>query len=456
MVDIARLLEWANSGDITEPQVAKQNLGYLGGEQPFDEHHNWLFNKSDRYDNFAVDFINRRQTLPPTLNEATQFSNNLWPVDWVHPYSSFNTYTFGANSIVYLNPGWNSTLNRPCVYAARYGLQSITEIRNANDFTIETEVHAITLANGDERIEAFCCDQFNIYVLASRPADDPRMYAFSTNPWSATPVWSFSIPQIIVNNGRGENNLILADNDWLALPATALTADNYCVYMVRRDGTPGVRTGRGNAPNSAAYRVTKGLCSNGTNLFFAVVNTTPANTLLCSADVSNPANATNGGGAITNKDTNSSHSIESLIHDGYHIHGLNAGGNIFTYDWTQDIVDNVFAFTIQSTTSPQVHSDGPHMVFDGINAWALVEYDGTDDHNGFVVPIRVADTCVDLTSPRTISGPRIFMQPSQPTNAMILDTRLAYSDNCLWLAPRNSAALQNLVIYRIPNLIARY
>lgn len=465
MTDINKLRVWANElTNVVEPDVELQDEGYVGGDQPFAEHHDWIWWRRDKTVNQLIDEANYGRTQGAGLSTEEQASELYYGIqDWLHPWSTKNKVTLPSEPID-MCPGWDFTLEKQVVYVARLGYSGVTQINNSDAGGIAVTHRALTLDDGAEVIDAICSDGDYLYVLTTgKPTFNATVYKFSANPWSSTPVWSLDIGTIFLFNttNRGKNDLIVADGDWIATPLTnTAPSTGKSVMLINKDGLS-TRSGRGNAPNNASYLTSPYLASNGTNLFFAVEDVGGQKPTFCTADIADPDLATNGGGAVNNNVavTDGNVGVGSIIHDGHLIHWLTASGRIYSYDWDSDISSALThsQWTISRTPAPQVGTTAPSAAFDGMYMWTLWEYDGeTDNDNGFFIPINVAEETMDEAGAKAISDPRILIQPPLPSGPSMSSTKTVYLDNCLfttlYIAPGAGSGFD---ILRLPNLQAR-
>lgn len=458
MSDIPRKREWGNSLTlIDEPPVSLQDDGYPGGEQPFGEHHNWIFNQADKNQNDLVHDRNYAQSVSAGIDIGFQASG-FWNLsDWLHSYSTRNAFTM-ASFPRSLAPGYNYTERRPSIYVARNGFQGITEVHNGDSGALVTTDHALTLNNAAEEVEAIASDGPFVYVMTTgEPGFQATFYKFDVNPWSSTKVWSLTSSLFFDQSNRGINHLIIADSDWIAAPCTNTTPDTgISVLLINKDGLSSA-AGRGNAPSNSLYKPSPTLVSNGTNLFFLLEDTGAPGQFptFCSANIADPTLATNPGGPITNDvigaETQAA-GMGSLIYDGRLVHMLSSYGKIYSYDWDTDTFQGASheQWEISDTLTPAQGPDHPSMTFDGLRAWALVGYQGSTGITGsFVVPVNVAEEAMDDSAAKTINGPKQMLQPPFTTNNLT-GSKLVFADNCLWMTININTGSPGTTLMRLP------
>lgn len=458
-IDIENVREWANSGDVSEPSTTKQDDGYEGAEQPFNEHHNWIWNFRDKKTNQTSNRLNRTHIANPgtAIGAFCEGKQNV-NTDWIHPYGWPNTKDLGSDTVINMCRGWNYALKQPVIYAVYKGDSTkIVEFRNdnsvGNDFDIDKEDHAITLdAPGSENIEAICCDGPNIYLLCE-VSGSTKLYKFNVNPWSASKVASKSVSISQDTAGLGRNAIIVANANLLAFIGRGEHGgSNKVINTVTKDLVT-VVSGRGNSPVSTTYFPGTGLVSDQSTVFFTFYSTTTDNLLLCAADLSDLSTATGTGGAFGTKiigdDTKKAGGI---IYDGRHISVLRDDGYVASFNKDIDRW-RTLDFQFENAKSPD--EDFPKLVYDGFTAWSILQHDGDDDsNNGFVAPLRVNEICLDHPTTRTIQK-KEFLSTYTDGATIMEDTRMIYSDGCLWISPKVASTSPGTQLFRIPNLMNR-
>lgn len=449
-IDLENVTEWANDGtQITEPPGTLQDAGYTGGEQPFNEHHNWIWNTRDDRINRLTNRANRTNISQPGLSIEDFCSDLQYNKDWIHGYSGLNTYGFiPTEKPIAMCRGWNYTKKRQCIYVVIQGDNTkIVELRNADDFTIEKEEHSVSITG---TIDAICCDGPYLYILGVN-LGTARVTKIATNPWSATPVLEGGSPILIDTTNVGKNRIIVADSTHIAFIGKDETCASAKIINVWTKAPFTNLQGRGNAPNSATDWPGTALCSDGATLFFTTTSTTGGNTLLCAANIADPTQATGTGGAFTNKVIGASPAKAGhTIFDGMHISVIRNDGYIASFNKDLDRYKNL-DFQFENAKSPD--EDFPKFVFDGFTAWAMFQHDGDDDsNNGFIAPFRPQEICLDHPTTRRAIQKKQFLSTYTAATVIMGETRLEYSDGCLWYIKR--AGVEQIV-YRIPNILAR-
>jgi hypothetical protein len=450
-IDLEKTVVWANDEtQVDTPPTELQDEGYAGEEQPFNEHHNWIWNSRDKKLNRLTDRANRTHISSPGLSIEDFCSDLNHPEDdWVHPYSSYNNYGFIPTEFpIYLCRGWNYTLKKPCIYVVIQGDNSkIVEIRNGDDFSIEREDHSVSITG---TIDAICCDGPYVYILGVN-LGSARVTKIQTNPWSATPVAEGGSPILIDTTNVGKNRIIVADSIRIAF----VGKDEHCasakVINVWNKTIGGNLEGRGNAPNSATDFPGTALCSDGFTLFFTTSSTTGGDTRLCAANIADPTTATGSGGAFANTSIGAS-GVKGghTIFDGRHISVINDLGYVISFNKDVDRVRNL-DFRFENTKSP--NEAFPKFVFDGFTAWAMFQHDGDDDaNNGFIAPFRPQGIMLDYPTGTMTLKKKEFLSSFTDGATVMGETRLEYSDGCLWYIKR---AGDEQIIYRLPNILNR-
>lgn len=451
-IDLENVIVWANSEtNVDYPGSTLEDAGYLGEEQPFNEHHNWIWNVRDKRLNKLTDRANRTHIAPPGSN-IENFCSGLYDLnteDWIHGYSGINTYAFTPPGLpIYMCRAWNYTLKRPVLYVvAQNDNTKIMEIRNADDFSIEKVDHSVSITG---TIDAICSDGPYLYILGVN-LGSARVTKIATNPWSATPVLEGGSPILIDTNGYGRNKIIVASSTHIAFIGKDESTDQNKAVNVWAKADFANLQGSGNAPSSATDYPGTALCSDGSTLFFTTTSTTSGNTMLCAANIANPGIATGLGGAFTAKiiggfGTKAGHTI----YDGRHISVIRDDGAIGSFN--KD-VDRWRSLDFQFNNAKSPDALFPKFVFTGFTAWALFQHDGDDDaNNGFITPFRSQEICLDHPAPTQLINKKQFLYSYTNTIPRMGMTRLEYSDGCLWYL--TDVGTDN-ILHRIPNILNR-
>jgi hypothetical protein len=454
MVQLNLKREWGNSGlHIEEPDTADQDKGYEGGEKPFGEHHNWIFNSSDRQSNDLIHRSNLRENHSggTLTRQLIEFGYQ----EWMHPYAPINTVNL-ANPALDMCRGYNYELRHASTFVVVDGYAGIVEVYNGDDSLIKTIDRPLVLDNGAEEIEAIVSDGTYLYAMTTgKPGFQATIYQFNCNPWSTTKNWSYDSVQAFNQSGQGQNDIIFANPDWLAMPCTDQElGSGPMIFMLKTDGVS-TRQGSGNAPALTGYEPAHFLVSNQTNLFFVLEDVGNQVPRFCTADIADPTQGTGPGGALPTWITAGSGNISAgqLIFDGWLIHFALSNGRIYSYDWTNDHqhIESHASWGVTDVPAP-LSIDAPPLVFDGLRAWTLSKYQGdAGDNSGFIVPINVAEEGLDDALTKNVSGPRIMVTSPFPDTPAITKAKMIFSDNTLWFSINTSSN----VLYRVPNILGR-
>jgi hypothetical protein len=483
MANIDKTRVWANDETrVSEPTTILQDAGYAPLEQPYNEHHNWIWNSRDKKLNHLLGERNLGQSHAAGISKADQVAGrfefdgvNRIPggQDWLHPYSSLNKYQFPAGfQPTCMAPAWDYTLDRPVVYVGCAGLNTgIYSVRNADDGTIAVEFIPLTFDEGGEFPEAIASEGDAFYILtAGKASTNYGIYRFSANPTSPTKAWStVETSSLFGPAGLGRNALIVADDTWVAFPCTGVApGSNTLVRMVRKSDGAAANSGDGNAGGYvSSFRASPNICSDGIRLHFAIeqlLSPATERILIGTADIANLAQATDGGGSpvvVKQIDGTEGLGCGSLIWDGALVHVLTAKGTVASLypDGNVYRTDSEPTWEFANAFQPQSETDHPSMCFDGLNAWVLLELDGiANDANAFISPLRVGDQSVDLISTQVLQSPdqaEIMIGWPKPGTSQTYDTKMVYSDNALWILPRIKSSPIGLDLLRLPNLAAR-
>lgn len=476
MVDIDKRRVWAgNETQVVEPSTALQDAGYAPLEQPFNEHHNWIWYSRDKNANELIRNRNYSQHHAAGINISDQVAGLTYARDWLHPYSPVNTYASTAGGqLICLCPAWDYTRNMPCVYLGVYGVSTgIYALRNDDDGSIAEEFIPLSFNDPvNEYVEALVSEGDAFYVMtAGHPSGNVYFYRFSANPLSPTPVWSTTDAGTNFNLGFGQNAMCIADAR-LAYVRTNAAIGSQVIRLIRKGDGLSPTAGDGNAAGLGAnYRISPGIVSNGTssgNVFFLAYDTTGSgNNFLCGANIANPTVATIPSvGSWTRKEIafTGVPGGGDLIHDGELVHALTVNGKVASFYWATDTYDvnNKAAFDFYDAQNPPTRLEHASFAYDGFYGWALLEYDGdANSNNAFVAPVRLGDSAIDTPSAdaplilQAPNNPRIMIGEPRPVNPVTYQTKMVYSDNCLWMLPRINTSGPSFILLRVPNIRAR-
>lgn len=476
MVDIDKRREWANNGtQISEPSTTLQDAGYAPLEQPYNEHHNWIWNSRDKNVNQLIEERNYSQRHAAGISIGDQVAGLTYSRDWLHPYSPINTHAFPSpGQPICLCAAWDYTLNRPCVYVGSTGVSSgIYTVRNGDDGSIvQGFIPLFFNDNVNEYPEAIVSEGDAFYVMTGgHTSGNVFFYRYSANPLSPIPIWSTSDAGSQFNLGLGQNAMCIAES-FLAYVRTNTPIGSQAIRLIRKSDAGAFTQGDGNATGlSTSYYVSPGIVSNGTssgNVFFLAYHSSgSSNVFLCGANIANPTVATIPTvGSWTRKEiafTNYAGGGE-LVHDGELVHGIVANGKIASFYWAADIYDvnNKAAFDFYDSPNPPTRLKHASLAYDGLYGWALLEYEGdANGNNAFVAPVRLGDSAIDTPSadaPYILqfpNNPRIMIGEPRPANPVTYQGKMVYSDNCLWILPRINTSPVSYTMLRLPNIAAR-
>lgn len=477
MVDITERTVWANNEtQVSEPSSTLQDAGYAPLEQPYNEHHNWIWNSRDKQINKLLIERNYQQRFAHTIPIGNQVSGQLGdPYNVVHPYASLNEFSLVAGNPICICPAWDYSVDRPCVYIGVDGYSGIVRVRNIST-GLYVQNLPLSFLEGTEYVESIVSEGDAFYVMTKgHSSGNVYFYRFSANPFSATPVWSsgYSGGAFL---SLGRNGLCIA-GDWLATVLTGITLPTGpLVRLIRKSDAGATAQGSGNAGSlSAGYRPGWGITSNGISIFFSMFDPTVANRLyLCGADVSNPAQATYPAGgagpyAWSPQPLEGTAAVNvgsgDLVYDGRLVHILSTNGHIGSYEHEYNVwaASNKAIWKFEYAKTPIDEQEHASMCFDGFYGYTLLEYDGASNiNNSFISSVRLADTSIDRSSTeypfilKPPNCPQIMLGPPRPQNPVTYLTKMVHSDNSLWILPRiKLPAYTGTTLIRLPNTWAR-
>ena len=470
MANLTKRRVWGNLGiHIDEPDTALQDRGYEPLEQPFNEHHNWIWNSRDIQTNHLLNERNFWQRFAPSLSIERQVSGQFEGAHNItHPYSELNAIQNTDNPVC-ICPAWDYSVNRPCVYVGFVDIK--TGIRSyRNDDTGNIIVTDIPLDFGSvtEYPEAIVSEGEAFYVMTKGATPNAaKFYRFSANPMSSTPVWTWTDTE---TKFRPMRNSMCIAGDYLAYLRTDVSPTGDLVQLVRKSDAGAGFTGNGNATGlGSTYRAGWSIVSNGQSVFFPVYDSAGIDEVyLCGADISNPTVATYPGGSWARKMLGGSKpnvGSGDVIFDGQLVHTADTRGYIWAYNWNKDSwnINDAAQWHLANAKYSPDRQEHLSMCFDGLRGYVLAEFDGLNNsNNAFVSPVNLADSSLDAQAsdtPYEVNPPstsQIMIEEPLPADPASYHTRIVYSDNSLWLLPQVNAisAVKNTII-RIPNIWAR-
>lgn len=463
MVSIPKRSVWGkNETQIIEPSQVLQDNGYAPLEQPYNEHHNWIWNSRDKGANTLIHAHNFTRKYANGIGINDQTAQNFLAWDAAHPYSASNSQNlpYGSQPTC-ICPGWNFYDNRAGVWV---GFQDDT--REAWLVTQDTQGFVSGLPfllefnEISEYCEALVCEGDALYVMTmGHSSGDVYFYRFSINPYSATPIWSTSDSGSFFKN-QGRSCLCIA-GDWIGYIRTNVAlsggAGTEFLRLIRKSDAGAFRQGHGNTNSLAStYYPGWSMVANGDSIFYGVYDpTNSAYVHLGGADIDNLNVANYPGGLWF------SHQIEGtapggvvrigagdLVHDGQLVHISTTNGLIASYNWDTDSWQSLNTAQWQCANAKEDHDRQEHasMCYDGFNAWILVEHNGAfSSNNAFVSRAPVSQNSIDDPSgnlPFQLKppfAPEMMLGPPKPSGPVTSLTKIAYADEALWVLPYISA-----------------
>jgi hypothetical protein len=301
MTNLWELIVWANlETQVDEPPSPLQNSGYAPLEQPYNEHHNWIWNRDNKKTNEIIRERNMAQKFSRAISKEQQVAGRFGDqyASWVHPYpnhygDSVNVRTYFGNQPICVAPAWDYTNDVACVYVGRDGWNTGIESHRQASTGIEIDTINLTFNEGTEYVEAIVSEGEYFYVMTlGHSSGDAYFYRFSANPLSPTPAWSTSDAGSNFKT-KGRNAMCIA-GDFLAYLRTDLNATDDVVRLIRKVDAGEFRQGTGNMGTlPGTYWTGHSIVSNGTSVFFAAYDgISTGNVYLVGADIADPDLAT--------------------------------------------------------------------------------------------------------------------------------------------------------------------
>jgi len=455
-----KIREWASGGtaSIETPTNTKIDLGWVNNEQPPVEWENFLQNRQDVLLNKFAESNNRKAIEPYIGDIQARISGHSFEDNRIHPFSLMNVIDLGY-CIVDSCRGHNYELNKDTMLCCTrfdfgpVGIATIFEIYNDDDFVL-TSVNLSPTLEEDDNCRSICSDGNYVY-LATGNGTDSRLYKFSKNPWSSTPIWTYLIEDKTIEK------IIIADDSNIGIVTDDVTEDDP-IGLFAKDGSGVPSWGYGNATSSASSVCLKNICSDGERIWFFRLGSVSQG-ILCNALISD---LTDGLGSELEISTSEDYYPGCLTFDGQYIWYV-ATRNETTPATNDDLligcfylageVWRIFVFKIPCATYRNTPSDC-RIIFDGRRLWIramretvndLVEYNTTQE---FVLPFhpmqgerQVDATTIDLTN-------KYFLYPIGSADSGEDEPHggFVYADDCLWI-PQYSYTGSGLIT-RVPTI----
>jgi hypothetical protein len=449
MVSIPKRRVWANDEtQVAEPSTTLQDTGYAPLEQPYNEHHNWIWNSRDKGANRIIHDRNMATRFDAVISIGDQVSRNFQTYDAAHIYKAGRN-AFVDNLLNAICVGWHYDTQRECVLLGKAITSNITRVRNDDEFNLLSESLVFTFNEASERPEAMVSEGDTLYVMTlGHSSGDAYFYRFSINPFNATPIWSTSDTGSFFKN-RGRSCLCIA-GDWLAYLRTNVEIDTGTdvIRMIRKSDAGAFRQGMGNILGVSGFYTGWSLVANADSLFYGAYNPTTVGAVkLGGADIANPNTANYPGGLWFGKDIGGTTpgggvivGAGDLIYDGELVHISTTNGLIASYDWEADIwtASGASNYRVSNALEDVAELEHAPFAYDGFNAWLLSELEGAsgNDNNSIVTQVAVSNQTMDWSGQLLLDIPAVSQIPlgrPRPSARITHLPKMVVADNSLWI-----------------------
>jgi len=378
--------EWAESGDTTEPSDAKKQVGWVGGDRVSIEYLNWLQNRVEEKSNETVRVVNRDiacsdgitwAQLATKLFTSTGDGSSRWSPDLASNIISLGA-TVAINELQLSTYGTDQCNIMALDIAGRE-----IHVYDPYDLSLVDSSGALAgLPSGGGETwvaDSFCSDGTYVYVMFTNTNATPDTHyiqAYNISDWSVKSGWSATGTAL---PGTGSpltdplcrNRVIIANATYLATANAWNDADSNAMVSIIAIADGSI-LGSGDGSNGYEDPVPTGaICSDGTYVYFGVVDVDGNPGGIDTALISNPATGLVSGGdqwiEIVSTYTT------DMVYIGEHLVCV-----MTDYPQTQSYIYAVEtgvnsaqtqSFTIDTNDEYKYMLFGSGIAFDGINVW---------------------------------------------------------------------------------------
>lgn len=287
---------WAETGDKESTLTpTKKAAGWVGDDEPEIERFNYLTNRQDvAINDIIVERVNSYYddaTAPQSM-----ISTGLWDESWGITSDTANLIDNGSGKsyfdmcVIFDSDNkpqlmvLDTTATKIEIYDARGGTLLDTSSLLTDDLSVGPTWTARTM----------CTDGTYVYVTFHESGSNTYcIQAWQISDWSVRTGWA-ATGTLLTGSGAGDNKrpiVIIASATKLAVSCSWITiAVSTSTAILILDITDGTidDDGAGDAPTGTGAITTDGLCSDGTNIFFSVVEA-GGDGYVCSATIADPA-----------------------------------------------------------------------------------------------------------------------------------------------------------------------
>jgi len=404
---ITEITEYASSGAKIPPSAEEQTNGLAGGAQPTAQGWNYLWNAAHKKIN---------EIIRGGFNGYSPFTTNFYissrytpaGMAWGHPRDTLNTLHVGDN------PYWDMRVyytsdNRPrlmllrCESSSARNIDIVDPEYKVVESTSPSLGDAITWSSASPTVTAiaFCTDGTSVYVVfkgdwGGSPASEYRVQAYDIDGWTVKSGWPVNgclLPGTgdpSRTYGEGVRNCVIQVvsatqiatlNAWVDISSSASTA----VSVVGMDDGIIDGSGAGDSPTTQTPVACNGLCSDGTNIYFAVYRTDNSSAI-CSATL---ADLTSGcGNTGWPHAPTGSCQPRDMIFTGHHIITGYTSTSARCLHINTSENGNGFYYTPVNTDAGDI-TGIMRLEFDGLNLWGLARVRGDGSGEYYPAFIRI-------------------------------------------------------------------
>jgi len=457
---IQKIIEWANSGAITEPSETKQDLGWVNNEQPPHEYENFKQNEQDTHINKLIEINNRNANNAYEGDYSSDCDHIPIAREMHYPCDSENVYyNDSAEEIYCMCRGYSHSLEKESVFAVdAIDNSTIIEYYNDDDFEISSVEHAVTLDSGYD-IKSMCCDGDYLYCAADNGSSG-KVYKFDINPWNATPVDSVAMTVGHVFGPSFNTRCIIADDDNIAVFSSADFSDAPVAIIDKATMTASY--GDGNNATFTTETLKSGFASDGTRVWFATRSAFDSKIYICNALISDPTTGT--GSPLLLSDETSDNDIGGIIADRKNVfiissHDDSGTPEYYTQIGLYNIASGYWRPLTYKIEDSGVRIDGTDLriLFDGLRLWFRTPFkpvtnETINEEQECVFALHPAsfECFSEATLPKVTDPIRYFVYELgasyAPSN--VSTSGFVFADDCLWLGQREDSK----TVIRVPSI----
>ena len=453
---------WAESGT-REPTLsaAKKDAGFVGGDKVLIERLNELHGRSDDAVNQVIqERVN--SSYDGSADAALALTTGIWPDAWAMTGESANVISGGAAKSYFDMCAFYTSTGAPRLLIMDMTARKF-EVWNPRTLALVDTSDVFTddlPAVGGEVYElvSMCTDGTNVYATikdTNAAPDEHYLQAWEIATWDVVTGWP-TTGTALTGTGNGplatykDSKVIIADDDNLAVscgwtlvtgsgdPAIQLFARH--AYGAFNAGDA-VRDGAGDCQAGVGMYPCEGICSDGTNIFFAANDGANA-TQICSASIADLT--TDSGGANYPRGFACDGARLCMVGSGTYISVIPIAGaaapiihNHDAADATYDAINRGVDDAALSGNSIVMDDNCYAIIFDGINAWLLTDIDNNagDNQMAFVKfdVATMSNLATNTTRQLTDIASTYIVEPSVASDYVTgLNLQIAFDGRDVW------------------------